>query len=129
MNYTTTRTTRYPIKRLLLSCVLIAGFTAVFVPQAMAHEPAYKSSWHYDRHAVVDHRHRMPHRLRHNKAFRYWYGHSRYQYQPYLSWNRLYDLYRYHRYYHRHSQRRDVHTSEMSNYGHERRSHRRRGDG
>ncbi len=117
MNHTETITENHLVKRLVWSCVLIAGLFAGGMPQANAHEPAYRASVHYNRHVVYDHHRKLPRWLRRDVGFKRWYwyyGNDRIRRYRHISWNRLYDLYLNDRYYHkqRRKHRRHRHYDE-----------------
>ncbi len=95
------------MNRLVWSLLIASALSLASVPEASAHESRYAS---YDRHTIVRHAGHYPHWLRRDYDFRRWYLHSRFRYDFYLSWDRLFDIYRYERKYHRpyrHYDRRD----------------------
>ncbi len=86
------------MKRLVWTLVITSALALAIVPEASAHGSQYGS---YDRHHVVRHGHSYPYRLRRHYDFHRWYWHSHYRYDFYVSWDRLFDIYRYERKYHR----------------------------
>lgn len=102
------------MKRLVWSLVIMSALALASVPEASAHGSHYRA---YDRHHVVRHSHSYPYWLRRNHEFHRWYLHSHYRNHYYLSWNRLFDIYRYERRYQRPHRRYDRHShSRHHNY-------------
>lgn len=93
------------MKRLVWSLLLASALTLVSAPEASAHAVHYIAHVGYGGPYVV--RHAYPRWLYHHHDFHRWYRRSPYRYDHYLSWHRLYDIYRYERkfsrpYRHRH---------------------------
>jgi hypothetical protein len=86
------------MKRLIWSLLIASALVLTSVPGASAHGSHYRA---YERHYVVRHGHNYPYWLRRNSDFHRWYWHSYYRHDFYLSWDQLFDIYRYERRYHR----------------------------
>ena len=88
------------MNKLGASLLLAAGLICLDISPAAAHPHAensysYRDSYHYEKR-----RHNtMPAWLKRNKHFRHWYRHSPLKHYPRISWNRLYDIYRWERSY------------------------------
>jgi len=117
------------MNKIILSTVIACGLLLLDAPEAAAHEARYEQHrstpyYSYDRGAYRhdgyrkghrrDYRHdyygsryervhKMPRWLKHDRAFRHWFKHSRLRRNRYVSWNELFDIYRweyaYSRYY------------------------------
>jgi hypothetical protein len=108
------------MKRLVWSLLITGALFVSVVPEASAHGSHYRGHVAYDRHHIVRHGHHYPYWLRRNADFHRWYRHSHYRNDFYLSWNHLFDIYRFERRYHRSYRLYDSRVSE-----HDRRRHRR----
>jgi len=86
------------MKRLVWTLIITSALGMASVPEASAHGSHNRA---YDRHYVVRHGHSYPYWLRRNYDFHRWYVGSRFRYDFYMSWDRLFDIYRYERKYHR----------------------------
>ncbi len=86
------------MNRLVWSLLITSVLGLAFVPEASAQGSRYAS---YDRHYVVRGGESYPYWLRRNYDFRRWYLRSHYHNDFYLGWDRLFDIYRYERKYHR----------------------------
>ena len=119
----------------IIATVLACGLLLLDSPEAAAHDQRHNShrgsvhgySDHYRGDASIRHRHardryrqyyrhnyrgnshrrahRMPYWLKRDRAFRHWYEHTRLRRNLYLSWQILFDIYRWEhsgRHYHRH---------------------------
>jgi hypothetical protein len=94
----------------LISALIIGGLLLLESPEAAAykevriqHRPSAHSYFHY-RHEYRR-AHQMPHWLKHDRSFRHWYKHTRLRRNHHLSWDRLFDIYRwehFHSHYRRH---------------------------
>jgi len=108
------------MKRLVWLLVLTGALFAGGVPEASAHGSNVGSHIAYDRHYVVRHGHSYPRWLRRHDDFHRWYWRSHFRNDYYLSWNRLYDIYRYERKYRR-SYRYSDYRGRHRHHGHHRR--------
>ena len=115
------------MNKLIFSTVLACGLLLSDIPEAAAHEE--RDSWqrsssydHYARdsfsrrndrdyhrdyyrrdHTIARQKrsNKMPRWLQRNQSFRHWFKHSRLQKNRRLSWNHLFDIYRWERTYSR----------------------------
>ncbi len=88
----------FVMNRLVWSLLIAGALSLVSVPEASAHGNRYAS---YDRHTVVRYGESYPYWLRRNVDFGRWYLRSHYRHDLYLGWDRLFEIYRYERKYHR----------------------------
>ncbi len=86
------------MKRLVWTLVIASALAWASVPEALAHGSRDRA---YDRYYVVRHGHGYPYWLRRHDEFHRWYLRSHYRHDFYVSWDRLFDIYRYERKYHR----------------------------
>lgn len=86
------------MKRLVWSLLIASTLVLTAVSEASAHAGPYRA---YERHVVVRHGHSYPRWLSRNSDFHRWYWRSHYRNDFYLSWDRLFEIYRYERRYHR----------------------------
>lgn len=86
------------MNRLIWSLLITIALSLAAVSEASAHGSRYVS---YDRHTVVRYGESYPYWLQRNYDFRHWYLRSRYRHDFYPGWDRLFDIYRYERKYHR----------------------------
>jgi len=86
------------MKRLICTLLIASALGLVTMPEASAHGSRDKA---YDRHYVVRYGHKYPNWLRRNNDFHRWYIRSHYRHDFYMSWDRLFDIYRYERKYYR----------------------------
>ena len=105
------------MKRLVWTLLIASAMGLATVPEASAHGSHNRA---YDRHAVVRYGHRYPYWLRRHYDFQRWYVRSRYRYDFYMSWDRLYDIYGYERKY-----RRSYRDYDRREYDRRRKHHRR----
>lgn len=101
------------MNKLLTATVMTASLLLLDMPEAAAHggihDKHYRTDKHYSRHYDRDYRpHRryhkavkfkrsknMPYWLERDRSFRHWYRHSMLRKDRRISWNRLFDIYRY----------------------------------
>ncbi len=87
------------MNKILTIALIAGGLLLLESPEAAAHKEirnVYPPSFHY---RVESRRAKhMPHWLHHKKSFRRWYRNSRLRHNRRLSWNRLFDIYRWERY-------------------------------
>ena len=86
------------MNKTLVTIFIACGLLVLDAPDAAAHEeyrPAYRVPAHYrgHRHAIPVRASSMPRWLKEDRSFRHWYKHSRLQYNLYLSWHDLFDVY------------------------------------
>ncbi len=62
-----------------------------YMPRTYQYTDSYRRDYYGHRHARS---HRLPRWLQHERSFRRWYSHSHYRRNEYLSWYRLFDIYR-----------------------------------
>lgn len=94
--------------KIIASLFLSGGLLLFTATPVNAHQAGHHD---YDRpvryHVVHERRRDMPRWLRRKEAFRYWYRNSPYKRRYALSWARVYEIYRWERYYgRRHDSRR-----------------------
>jgi hypothetical protein len=117
------------MNKLILTTVMACGLLLLESPEAAAHEESYSQqrSQHVDRsdyyrrdaqgrHEYRHHGYRhdyhskhkarkakresqMPRWLRKDRSFRHWYEHTRLRSDRHISWNQLFDIYRWERFY------------------------------
>lgn len=83
------------MNKMMTVAILGSGLLLLDAPQAVAHDDirvSYQLS-HYGGHAR--HVRQMPRWLKRDKAFRHWYKHTRLRRHRHLTWNRLFDIYRW----------------------------------
>jgi hypothetical protein len=105
------------MNKLLISTIVACGLLLLDSPEAAAHDDGHQqkrySDRSYSRSYDRDHYSKkgyrgdryyaskyqrsgnMPRWLRKDHSFKRWYGHSRLRYDRYLSWERLFDVYRW----------------------------------
>ena len=86
------------MKRLVWSLLIVSALSLASVPEASAHGSQYGG---HGRHYVVRYGHSYPYWLHRNYDFHRWYWRSHYRDDFYMSWDRLFDIYRYERKYRR----------------------------
>lgn len=98
------------MNKLLISALIIGGLLLLDSPEAAADREVRHQYWspHYgytSYHREYRRAHRMPRWLKRDGSFRHWYQHSRLRRNHHLSWDRLFDIYRwehFHLHYRRH---------------------------
>ena len=86
------------MNRLLTTALLAGGLLLLDAPEAAAHKETRSLHQHWAHYHVETRRvHRMPPWLKRNQSFRHWYRHSGLRKNRYLSWHRLFDIYRWER--------------------------------
>jgi len=108
------------MNKTLIATVLACGLLFLESPEAAAHEgkgshsrqaDRYRSDAHsrdyYSRNAYRSERYstrynrakKMPKWLKHDRSFGRWLEHTRFRWDPRISWNQLFDIYRWERFY------------------------------
>ena len=105
------------MKRFVWSLVIVSALSLVYVPEASPHGSEYRG---HDRHTIVRHGHSYPYGLHRNYDFHRWYWRSHHRYDIQMSWDRLFDIYRYERKY-----RRPSYYYDRRGYYRQRKQHRR----
>lgn len=88
------------MNKLSIGLLLAAGLFFIDVSPAAAHRVSdesrmYGNAHHYNQ----DRRHEMPRRYKRNKQFRHWYRRSPLKRYRQISWNQLFEIYRWERRY------------------------------
>lgn len=101
------------MNKFLTAAIMTASLLLLDIPEAAAHggkhDKQYRSDKHYSRHYDRDYRSprrnhivvkykrskNMPNWLERDRSFRHWYQHSKVRKDRRISWNRLFDIYRY----------------------------------
>ena len=83
------------MNKIITVALVAGGLLLLDSPEATAHDEGRYSyySTHYQ--ADLHRRHQMPRWLKRDRAFRHWYKHSRLRRHRHLSWDRLFDIYRW----------------------------------
>jgi hypothetical protein len=88
------------MNKLGLSLLLAAGLFSLDISPASAHQQGDRVHVYSDGYRYATMRHRsMPRWLRHDRQFRRWYEHTPLNRYRRISWNELYDIYRWERRY------------------------------
>ena len=98
MNNTDSKALHNNTVRLALFLILAIGLTAGFAQRADAHDVDHRVyKWYPQYSQVREYKREFPHWLRKDRDFKRWYHHNQFNRVRRVSWNRLYDMYRYER--------------------------------
>ncbi len=87
------------MNKLSVGLLLAAALFFIDVTPAAAHRVADDVRVYGNGHYYETRRHEMPRRLKRNKHFRHWYRHSPLKRYRQISWNQLFEIYRWERRY------------------------------
>ncbi len=102
------------MNKVLITALLAGGLLLLDAPEAAAHKRghdqqrysdraysrSYDRDYYYRGESRYQRSHKMPRWLKRDRSFRHWYKHTRLRRDRHISWNRLFDIYRWeHSYY------------------------------